>query len=692
MRPSVLLLSLAPCCRAFDGADIESPRWSLLKVFEKSLSATAGMVRGVGDGIAIGTGTTIRIVGGSMQQIGVGIDGLGEAVEGDVSQDKVSDSLRTVASRPIRVVGRVVRALGDTTNFIGDTTEKVASEAMGMVPDTVRVVETLVRTIREKIGDVIDDESGETSAAQPAANSRSLEEGGGGEGAAGARDVGAVQQQPGSGARVSIFGEDAASLSSSADRTSSSSSSSSGSGSSGSSSSGSGSSRDGGGGSGSSRGGGGGSGSTLDGRRAAIGARHSAMRARLGSALGSAMGGETPQYSVQSHTLLALATVALSARSSLPRVGLVCVLVLALLHLGHVNEVARAAVARDAATSERLAACLDPRVSLQALVAEPVGWLNALLASGWGAALGRYTAEVAREALEGTLATLTLPKTFRSVKLIELNLGTRPPLLRSVACVACAGPPPAPRDGCALQAELEWEAPQASATLAFQLANVASQPRLRLRRARLRGTVRLHWEWVPDYPYIGRLRATFASPPEVTNLSIEPLGTVDVTALPGIGAWLRESLRVSIETQLCLPSWVQTDVRVSAAAVEKLKSAQIIRAFLAEQRAEAAAAAAAAGAGDAAAGATSTSTRAATAAAATTGAQAAAVHDSPIVPRKASEDGGLRMSSTISSTPALTKQGQPAVTPQEALFSPLPPSPQWRPEHEDSEDYGWAYR
>jgi hypothetical protein len=297
---------------------------------------------------------------------------------------------------------------------------------------------------------------------------------------------------------------------------------------------------------------------------------------------------------------------------------------------------------------------------------------------------------VAREALEGTLATLTLPKTFRSVKLIELNLGTRPPLLRSVACVACAGPPPAPRDGCALQAELEWEAPQASATLAFQLANVASQPRLRLRRARLRGTVRLHWEWVPDYPYIGRLRATFASPPEVTNLSIEPLGTVDVTALPGIGAWLRESLRVSIETQLCLPSWVQTDVRVSAAAVEKLKSAQIIRAFLAEQRAEAAAAAAAAGAGDAAAGATST--RAATAAAATTGAQAAAVHDSPIVPRKASEDGGLRMSSTISSTPALTKQGQPAVTPQEALFSPLPPSPQWRPEHEDSEDYGWAYR
>ena len=413
------------------------------------------------------------------------------------------------------------------------------------------------------------------------------------------------------------------------------------------------------------------------------------MRARLGSALGSALGGETPHYSVQSHTLLALATVALSARSSLPRVGLACVLVLALLHLGHVHEVARAAVARDAAMSERLAACLDPRVSLQALVAEPVGWLNALLASGWGAALGRYASEVAREALEGTLATLTLPKTFRSVKLIELNLGRRPPLLRSVACVACAGPPPASRDGCTLQAELEWEAPQATATLAFQLANVASQPRLRLRRARLRGTVRLHWEWVPDYPYIGRLRATFVSPPEVTNLSIEPLGTVDVTALPGIGAWLRESLRVSIETQLCLPSWVQTDVRVSAAAVEKLKSAQIIRAFLAEQRAEAAAAAAAAvGSGDEAAGATSTITIAATEAAAMTAAQAAAVHDSPIVTPKAAEDGGLRMSST----PALTRQGQPAVTPQEALFPPLTPSPQWKPEHEDSEDYGWAYR
>ena len=125
------------------------------------------------------------------------------------------------------------------------------------------------------------------------------------------------------------------------------------------------------------------------------------------------------------------------------------------------------------------------------------------------------------------------------------------------------------------------------------------------------------------------------------------------------------------------------------AAVEKLKSAQIIRAFLAEQRAEAAAAAAAAvGSGDEAAGATSTITIAATEAAAMTAAQAAAVHDSPIVTPKAAEDGGLRMSST----PALTRQGQPAVTPQEALFPPLPPSPQWRPEHEDSEDYGWAYR
>jgi len=230
--------------------------------------------------------------------------------------------------------------------------------------------------------------------------------------------------------------------------------------------------------------------------------------------------------------------------------------------------------------------------------------------SGWESALRAYVTELARETIDASLVELELPKTFRSVRsraarpslrrtpipatrlhspalasclaqvrLQDLSLGSRPPFVRSVACIASAGPSPQPRDGCTAQADVDWEAPTACATLAFQLANVASQPRLRLRRARLRGTVRLHWEWIPTYPYIGRLKCSFVRPPEVSDIAVEPLGNVDVTSLPGIGTLVRDGIRESIHTQLCLPQWVETDVRTTAAAAAAAAKKAAIREY-----------------------------------------------------------------------------------------------------------------
>ena len=129
----------------------------------------------------------------------------------------------------------------------------------------------------------------------------------------------------------------------------------------------------------------------------------------------------------------------------------------------------------------------------------------------------RYVQERASEAIDASLAELdaTLPRGLKGIRLQELSLGPNPPVVRSVAAVRTPGPPPHARDGCALQAEVEWDAPLASATLLFRMTNVASQPRLRLRRARLRGTVRLHWEWIEAYPWVGRVRTTFVRRPEV---------------------------------------------------------------------------------------------------------------------------------------------------------------------------------
>ena len=86
------------------------------------------------------------------------------------------------------------------------------------------------------------------------------------------------------------------------------------------------------------------------------------------------------------------------------------------------------------------------------------------------------------------------------------------------------------------------DAPDAHLELEFRFANIASRPRLRISRPRLRGTLRLHWEWISEYPYVGRVRWTFLRPPTV-DAGLEPLGGVDVTQLPAVGPFIFSTMR-----------------------------------------------------------------------------------------------------------------------------------------------------
>ena len=171
-RLEFLLLLLLASSVSVSGLDdtlepLPSPgRFSLLRVVEKSLAGTAGVVRGVGDAIAVGTGGTIRMLGGSIQTVGGSLEGLGDAVAGESPEDDewgepgsvdINGALRAVASRPIRIFGRALRAVGDTTNFFGDTTERMAADVMGILPDTVRIVESSVRAVRHNIDNEYDD-------------------------------------------------------------------------------------------------------------------------------------------------------------------------------------------------------------------------------------------------------------------------------------------------------------------------------------------------------------------------------------------------------------------------------------------------------------------------------------------------------------------------------------------------------
>jgi hypothetical protein len=101
---------------------------------------------------------------------------------------------------------------------------------------------------------------------------------------------------------------------------------------------------------------------------------------------------------------------------------------------------------------------------------------------------------------------------------------------------------------------------------AAALRSHCTQPRLRIRRARLRATLRMHWEWVQGEPFVGAVRVAFVKPPDVASFALEPLGTLDVTTLPGLGAWLRDAFNTKLLQSMCLPNWLATDMRLPSAA------------------------------------------------------------------------------------------------------------------------------
>jgi len=68
-------------------------------------------------------------------------------------------------------------------------------------------------------------------------------------------------------------------------------------------------------------------------------------------------------------------------------------------------------------------------------------------------------------------------------------------------------------------------------------------------------------------------------PPEISDVAVEPIGSIDVTMLPGVGTWIRDALRESIAAKACLPRWVETDLRATAAAVDAITRDKVIREY-----------------------------------------------------------------------------------------------------------------
>ena len=175
---------LTSCCFLLAAAKDESPRptpsgrWTALRVVEKALSGTGQVVRGMGDGIAVGVGGTIRMVGDSVDSVGSGLDDLGHVVAGDGGDQEdlsTSDATRRLVSQPIRMLSQAFRGAGQMVNMVGDTTERIAGGAFSLVPDTVQVVASSVKSL----GDALE---GDMRGGEPQATPQRGSGGGGGDG------------------------------------------------------------------------------------------------------------------------------------------------------------------------------------------------------------------------------------------------------------------------------------------------------------------------------------------------------------------------------------------------------------------------------------------------------------------------------------------------------------------------------
>ena len=184
---------LLTCCFLLAAAKDESRpapsgRWTALRVVEKALSGTGQVVRGVGDGIAVGVGGTIRMVGDSVDSVGSGLDDLGHVVAGNggYQQEDPSalDATRGLVSKPIRLLSQAFRGAGQVVSMVGDTTERIAGGAFSLVPDTVQVVASSVKSLGDALeGDM---RGGEPQATPPrGGGGRGRDGGGGGHGGGG---------------------------------------------------------------------------------------------------------------------------------------------------------------------------------------------------------------------------------------------------------------------------------------------------------------------------------------------------------------------------------------------------------------------------------------------------------------------------------------------------------------------------
>lgn len=193
---------------------------------------------------------------------------------------------------------------------------------------------------------------------------------------------------------------------------------------------------------------------------------------------------------------------------------------------------------------------------------ETVRWLNGVLERVWPAFLENILSKVVIPALSPWFFDKYKPRQVKQVFLQQLFLGSAPPHIASARILTTHGYD----DHVVLEMAGEFVASQDMYAVIvgqpYRLYSLGLKGACRVSKVIIEGKVLVGMKFLPEWPFISRIRFCFAGAPYV-SLAVRPINNfgIDFAELPGIAGWLDKMLVTALESSMVEPNMLVVDVQ-----------------------------------------------------------------------------------------------------------------------------------
>ncbi|KAL9403805.1 hypothetical protein Peur_000777 [Populus x canadensis] len=191
---------------------------------------------------------------------------------------------------------------------------------------------------------------------------------------------------------------------------------------------------------------------------------------------------------------------------------------------------------------------------------ETVRWLNHTVEKIWPICMEQIASQKILLPIIPWFLEKYKPWTAKEAVVRHMYLGRNPPLFTEMRVRQSTGD-----DHLVLELGMNFcTADDMSAILSIKLRNrlgFGMWARMHMTGIHVEGKVLIGVKFLPNWPFLGRLRVCFAEPPYF-QMTVKPIFAtgLDVTELPGIAGWLDKLLSVAFEQTLVQPNMLVVDM------------------------------------------------------------------------------------------------------------------------------------